>query len=78
MQQPPTSRPRHRRPESAARFRLRNAMNLVFMLMVVALMVLYFVIPDAPQQSWYIVLAIVAVVIKMSEIVIRYLPQSTH
>lgn len=61
--------------EPEGRFQLRQIMNLVFVLAALILMVLYFVVPDALDRTWYTICALVTILIKISEIVIRYLPK---
>lgn len=61
--------------ESSGRFLTRQVMNLVFILGVVALIVLYFVKPQIESDTRYIIFGMFVVLVKIAEMIIRYLPK---
>ncbi len=69
--QPTPRRPRrYRDPEHRA---LRNGLNIAFMVAAIATVVLYYALPGEPNRFWFIGMGMVAVAIKMIEVVIRTL-----
>ena len=69
---------KHKRPstnESEKRFMIRQIMNTLFILLVFVIVVIYFIFPDASQQQWFTILGLFTIILKISEIVIRYLPK---
>lgn len=66
---------RHEKVESRQRFMLRQVMNLLFMIGVVALVVLYFIRPGIEKETGYLVFGMFVVLLKISEMIIRYLPK---
>lgn len=63
------------RKESDSRFLLRQIMNLVFIIGVAALIILYFVRPGIQNNPVYIVSGMFAVLVKIAEKIIRFLPK---
>ena len=63
------------RKESDSRFLLRQIMNLVFIIGVAALIILYFVRPGIQNNPVYIVSGMFAVLVKIAEMIIRFLPK---
>lgn len=63
------------RKESDGRFLLRQVMNLIFIVGVAALIILYFVRPGIQNNSVYIVSGMFAVLVKIAEMIIRFLPK---
>lgn len=69
---------KHKRPntnESEKRFMIRQIMNTLFILLVFVIVVIYFIFPYASQQQWFTILGLFTIILKISEIVIRYLPK---
>ncbi len=78
MRLPDTSNSeRHERihKESDSRFLLRQVMNLIFIVGVAALIILYFVRPGIQNNPVYIVSGMFAVLVKIAEMIIRFLPK---
>ena len=78
MRLPDTSNSeRHERihNESDSRFLLRQVMNLIFIVGVAALIILYFVRPGIQNNPVYIVSGMFAVLVKIAEMIIRFLPK---
>lgn len=63
------------RKESDNRFLLRQVMNLIFIVGVAALIILYFVRPGIQNNPVYIVSGMFAVLVKIAEMIIRFLPK---
>lgn len=63
------------RKESDSRFLLRQVMNLIFIVGVAALIILYFVRPGIQNNPVYIVSGMFAVLVKIAEMIIRFLPK---
>ena len=63
------------RKESVSRFLLRQVMNLIFIVGVAALIILYFVRPGIQNNPVYIVSGMFAVLVKIAEMIIRFLPK---
>lgn len=63
------------RKESDSRFLLRQVMNLIFIIGVAALIILYFVRPGIQNNPVYIVSGMFAVLVKIAEMIIRFLPK---
>ena len=63
------------RKESDSRFLLRQVMNLIFIVGVAALIILYFVRPGIQNNAVYIVSGMFAVLVKIAEMIIRFLPK---
>ena len=63
------------RKESDSRFLLRQIMNLVFIIGVAAFIILYFVRPGIQNNPVYIVSGMFAVLVKIAEMIIRFLPK---
>ena len=63
------------RKESDSRFLLRQVMSLIFLVGVVALIILYFVRPGIQNNPVYIVSGMFAVLVKIAEMIIRFLPK---
>ena len=69
---------RHKRQppkESDKRFLLRQVMNFTFIAAVVVLIVLYFVRPGIESNPVYIIFGMFAVLVKIAEMIIRFLPK---
>lgn len=76
--EPDTLQPkRHERQqkESDKRFLLRQVMNFIFIAAVVVLIVLYFVRPGIQSNPVYIIFGMFAVLVKIAEMIIRFLPK---
>lgn len=74
----PTQQPRHQKPqrqENRQRFMLRQIMNTLFILGVLALIVAYFVKPGIQSDFAYMACAMFVVLVKIAEMIIRYLPK---
>lgn len=63
------------RKESDGRFLLRQVMNFIFIVGVAALIILYFVRPGIQNNPVYIVSGMFAVLVKIAEMIIRFLPK---
>lgn len=63
------------RKESDSHFLLRQVMNLIFIVGVAALIILYFVRPGIQNNPVYIVSGMFAVLVKIAEMIIRFLPK---
>lgn len=63
------------RKENDSRFLLRQVMNLIFIVGVAALIILYFVRPGIQNNPVYIVSGMFAVLVKITEMIIRFLPK---
>lgn len=63
------------RKESDSRFLLRQVMNLIFIIGVAALIILYFVRPGIQNNPVYIVSGMFAILVKIAEMIIRFLPK---
>lgn len=63
------------RKESDSSFLLRQVMNLIFIVGVAALIILYFVRPGIQNNPVYIVSGMFAVLVKIAEMIIRFLPK---
>lgn len=63
------------RKESDGRFLLHQVMNLIFIVGVAALIILYFVRPGIQNNPVYIVSGMFAVLVKIAEMIIRFLPK---
>lgn len=55
---------------------LRNWLNIVFMLMTIATIVVYYAAPGSKGHAWFVGLGMTAVAIKMVEVVIRTLTRT--
>lgn len=69
---------RHERPkkeESRNRFLLRQAMNIFFIVAVVAMIIVYFLKPTVRDNMAYIIFGMFTVLVKIAEMIIRYLPK---
>ena len=72
---PAPHRRREERPEPRSRFMLRQAMNLLFIVGVAALIVLYFAVPGIEGNPEYLTSGMAVVAVKIAEMIIRYLPK---
>ena len=63
------------RKESDSRFFLSQVMHLIFIVGVAALIILYFVRPGIQNNPVYIVSGMFAVLVKIAEMIIRFLPK---
>lgn len=69
---------KHKRPkthESKTRFMIRQIMNTLFILLVIAIIAIYFISPYASKQQWFVFLELFTIFLKISEIVIQHLPK---
>lgn len=73
MQNSQLRKPWHR-PVKDDKLKLRNRLNLLFMLLAVASVVLYFVLPRPQGMPYFYVCCFFAVIIKGVEVCIRMLP----
>ncbi len=71
----PSRHERQQRKESDKRFLLRQIMNVTFIAIVAVLIVLYFVRPGIQSTPAYIILGLFAVLVKIAEMIIRFLPK---
>lgn len=70
---------RRREDDSAEKrsiFLLRQAMNLIFMVSVVLLIVIYFAKPALAASMGYVIFAMFVVLLKIAEMIIRFLPRN--
>ncbi len=72
---PAPHRRREERLEPRSRFMLRQVMNLLFIVGVVALIVLYFAVPGIAGTPAYLTSGMAVVAVKIAEMIIRYLPK---
>lgn len=61
------------RKELPKRLALRNTLNLLFMIAALAAMIIYIALPMAQYSAWFIGIGMVAVILKIAEVVIRYM-----
>jgi|GEM_PF-3444338 len=73
--QQPSRHERQSKKESDKRFLLRQVMNFTFIAAVVVLIVLYFVRPGIQSNPVYIIFGMFAVLVKIAEMIIRFLPK---
>ena len=71
----PSRHERQPKKESGKRFLLRQVMNFTFIAAVVVLIVLYFVRPGIQSNPVYIIFGMFAVLVKIAEMIIRFLPK---
>ena len=73
--QQPSRHERQPKKESDKRFLLRQVMNCTFIAAVVVLIVLYCVRPGIESNPVYIIFGMFAVLVKIAEMIIRFLPK---
>lgn len=73
MEEQFTPRPRHhhKRPQTDNHLALRNVLNIAFMLLAVAAIVIWLALPMPKYQLLFVVCAMIAVLLKVVEVCIR-------
>lgn len=67
----PNIRKHRRNEEKDDNLPLRNILNIIFILMTIATIVLFFVLPEDIRKPYYLTTGFVAVFVKMAETGIR-------